>query len=194
MPGNWPSPARDEVTRLVRQKIADGTLKPGAAAPSGPVLARETGFAARTCRAVLLALEAEGVLVRPSPRSRLHVAARPGAASAQPAGEKLSAELKDRRERMGLTQEQLAGQLGVPVTSVRHAETERLWQARGFWEGAAKLLGDGLLDVYDAYKAGQAVPPGALTVTVPAGVAAVVVRWHDGTETCVQPPDLTGLS
>lgn len=200
MPDKWPSPARDEVTRLVRQKIADGTLKPGAAAPSGTALAGETGFYKKTCRAALRALEAEGVLVRPSPRSWLYVAAPPEAVSAQPeavsaqlAGEKLSASLKDRRQQQGLTQKQLAEQLGVPVTTVAHAETGRLWQVRPFWERAAGLLGNGVLDAYDTYKAEQAARPDVLTVTVPAGVTAVFIRWHDGTEACVQPPDLPGL-
>jgi hypothetical protein len=40
-----------------------------------------------------------------------------------------------------LTQPRFARAIGVSVTTVGHAETGRLWQARHFWEGADKELG-----------------------------------------------------
>lgn len=44
---------RDDVASLVREMIADGTLKPGGAAPSGAALAEKTGYSSLTCRAAL---------------------------------------------------------------------------------------------------------------------------------------------
>ena len=39
-----------------------------------------------------------------------------------------------------LTQPQLAIRIGVSVTTVTHAETGRLWQAREFWKQADRAL------------------------------------------------------
>ena len=47
---------RETVAGMVRDMIADGALKPGAPAPSGAALARETGFCTLTCRKALRAL------------------------------------------------------------------------------------------------------------------------------------------
>jgi DNA-binding transcriptional regulator YhcF (GntR family) len=56
---------------IVRAQIADGTLKPGDAAPSGMALARLTGFSPPTCRKALRRLVADGVLVPgPGPGTR----------------------------------------------------------------------------------------------------------------------------
>jgi hypothetical protein len=112
--------------------------------------------------------------------------------------ESLSAALAARRRARGLTQPELAAALGVSVTAVGHAETGRLWHARGFWEHAGAMLGDdgALLRLYDTYQAavhaaapGEAAP--ALPV-LPANVAVapdgVTVTWTDGTETLVRPP------
>ena len=51
---------RDAVIRLVREKIADGTLEPGGAAPAARALARETGLQAVTCRRTLQDLVDDG--------------------------------------------------------------------------------------------------------------------------------------
>ena len=66
----------ETVAGLVRDMIADGTLKPGAPAPSGAALARETGFCTLTSRKALRALLADGTLTwGASPNARLRVAA-----------------------------------------------------------------------------------------------------------------------
>ena len=50
--------------------------------------------------------------------------------------------------------------LGVSVTTVGHAETGRLWQARGFWERAYEgLLADGaLLRLHEQHQAAAVRP------------------------------------
>jgi DNA-binding FadR family transcriptional regulator len=66
---------RDAVAALVRDMIADGTLVPGGAAPSGAELARKTGYQVVTCRAGLRILVADGTLTRGvSATARLRVA------------------------------------------------------------------------------------------------------------------------
>lgn len=184
-----PTPARDAVMRLVRERIADGTLKPGMRAPSGVALARETGHALETVRAALRALVAEGTLTAPaSPNGRPRVPLAAGAArDLEPLRLALSAVLAARRHVAGMTQQELAEKLGVTTTSVTHAETGRTWQGRGFWRNADALLGGGLLGLYDRYKAREVMPEPVLTVEVPAGVSAVTVRWPDGTEETVRP-------
>jgi hypothetical protein len=97
----------------------DGTLKPGMAAPSGEQLARETGFAAMTCRAALRVLLDEGALIRVSPTGR-GLVADPDADGREL---ELAQELAGRRRHAGLTQLELAGKLGVSLTTVGHAET-----------------------------------------------------------------------
>src|SRR5258708_7042445 len=51
--------------------------------------------------------------------------------------------LASRGRANGLTQPELAGRVGVSVTTVGHAETGRLWQSRQFWERADAILGAG---------------------------------------------------
>ena len=71
---------RDAVAALVRDMIADGTLKPGGAVPSGLALARETGYSIATCRAALRALlDGRDAHARGEPRP-------PGSGSRSPAG------------------------------------------------------------------------------------------------------------
>ena len=203
---------RDAVTRLLLGKIADGTLRPGAPAPSGAALARETGYASVTCLTALRTLLADGTLARgPSRGARLRVAppqgqhGAPGDAPADALRQRLSRELAARRRAAGLTQPQLAKMLGVSVTTVGHAETGRLWQARGFWERAdGGLLADGaLLRLHEQYqaaavarpapagrpKAARAVPaPPALPASVTISPGGVTVTWPDGTTTVARPP------
>ncbi len=139
---------------IVRDMIADGTLVPGAPAPSGEALARKTGYSVHTCRAALRALLRDGTLTQgASPTARLRVAPAPGAGGTVPGAERgsLSRALAARRRAAGLTQPQLAALLGVSVTTVGHAETGRLWQAREFWRQADRALGaaGALLGMYD---------------------------------------------
>jgi DNA-binding transcriptional regulator YhcF (GntR family) len=159
------APKYVQAAALVRAQVADGTLAPGAPAPSGAALARATGFSDLTCRKALRNLMREGVLVpgaSANGRPRVPAAgdhATPGAGDELTAGHALSAALASRRRAAGLTQHQLAKLAGVSVTTLGHAETGRLWQSRRFWEHADKALcADGdLLDLHDAYRA-AAIP------------------------------------
>ena len=197
------TPSRDAVMRLVREKITDGTLRPGTPAPSGVQLARETGRDVHACRAALRALVAEGTLAAPAsdtarPRVPLESGPQRDLESLRLA---LAAELAAGRRAAGMTQPELAAKLGVSLTAVGHAETGRTWHGREFWRRAQELLGGDLLGLYGSYKATEAgaVPPPAppappvaraatvITVEVPSTVGAVTVRWHDGTETTVRP-------
>jgi DNA-binding GntR family transcriptional regulator len=146
------------VAAAVRGQIADGTLRPGQPAPSGAELSRITGYSTLTCRRALRVLIAEGVLTPgPSGNARPRVAGAP-----QPPAERnlaaasraLSAGLAARRRAHGLTQPELAGLVGISVTTVGHAETGRLWQSRQFWERADMILrADGsLLRLHDAFR------------------------------------------
>jgi transcriptional regulator with XRE-family HTH domain len=152
---------RDVAAGIVRDMIADGTLGPGAPVPSSAALARETGFAARTCQIAIRSLLADGTVTRgASPTARLRVA-RAGRAGAGDAGAlrvKLSRALAAGRRAAGMTQPELAVKLGRSVTTVCHAETGRTWQARDFWLSAGLVLGDdgSLLHMYDQYKAAEA--------------------------------------
>jgi DNA-binding transcriptional regulator YhcF (GntR family) len=143
------------VAALVREQIADGTLKPGQLAPSAEELHRSTGHSSTACRKALRALVASGALVRgPSQGSRPRIAGDPPNAQAgTDAARELSAALADRRRAAWLTQPELAALIGVSVTSVAHAETGRLWQGRAFWARADETLraGGELLTRYDAY-------------------------------------------
>jgi DNA-binding XRE family transcriptional regulator len=149
---------RDQVAGLIRARIVNGDLKPGAVVPFAPELARETGAGLRTCQAALLALLGEGIITRVSPRSR------PRVAGGGPPGceRELAQALAGLRRRAGLEQRELAGILGVSVTTVGHAETGRLWQARPFWEGADAGLdaGGALLARYDAWQSDRALEAG----------------------------------
>jgi DNA-binding GntR family transcriptional regulator len=78
-------PRHAQAAALVRAEVADGTLKPGQAAPSGAQLARLTGFCALTCRRALRALVSDGTLVRgASPNARPRVAAPGGQPAVDP--------------------------------------------------------------------------------------------------------------
>ena len=59
---------RDAVAALVRDMIADGTLKPGGAVPSGAALATETGYSRITCRLALAASQAARISPMEPPR------------------------------------------------------------------------------------------------------------------------------
>ena len=195
---------REEVAALVRGMIADGTLLPGAPAPSSAELARKTGYHVTTCRAALTALLADGVLVRGVSRTaRLRV---PADSTDRGVRVPLSAALGARRRAAGLTQPELAGQLGVSLTTVGHAETGRLWQRRRFWECADAVLGAAgtLVGLYDRHHAANGLtaeeppePPGApepspaalWPVSINVTAAGVLVVWPDGTENLVPPPD-----
>jgi transcriptional regulator with XRE-family HTH domain len=199
---------RETAAGIVRDMIADGTLNPGAPAPSGAALARKTGFSTLTCRQALRALLADGTLTRGvSPTARLRVA-QPGLADAGNADAlraALSNALAGPRRAAGLTQPELAGKLEVSVTTVGHAETGRTWQSRSFWLRADLELGaDGdLLRLFDRYKAAECPAPEAdvdaapeepapAAPVLPASVtitpAGVLVVWPDGTETLAAPP------
>jgi hypothetical protein len=149
---------RDQVTALLRARIADGTLKPGQLVPAATELAKETGFAVRTCQAGVAALLDEGALTRVSATSRPRVAGGWPAGGWQDLGVGLARSLAGRRREAGVTQEQLAAVIGVSVTTVGHAETGRLWQGRPFWENADAALGAGgiLPAQYDEWRAAAA--------------------------------------
>ncbi len=186
--GNRLPPKYARVAAAVRGQIADGTLRPGEPAPSGAALSRITGFSALTCRRAVRILVEDGVLSPgPSRNARPRVAGPP-----QPPAERdlataaraLSGGLAARRRARGLTQPDLAGGLGVSVTTIGHAETGRLWQSRQFWEHADAVLGAGgdLLALHDAYReasasgadtAGAAEGAGAAEATVNSGVESV---------------------
>ena len=200
---------REQVEALVRGRIADGSLKPGVMSPSGPELAKETGFSARTCQAALRMLVFEGFLTRATRTARPRVAGggQPGA------GEELSRSLAVLRRAAGLTQQELAGKLGASVTTVGHAEQGRLGHSRRFWERADAALGagGGLLALHDAWRedlaasamaprtAAEAAPdpppgtdavpalPGGIIITLPCDPVPVTVRWGDGSVTTMRP-------
>jgi DNA-binding transcriptional regulator YhcF (GntR family) len=155
-------PKYARVAAAVRGQIADGTLRPGQPAPSGAALSRITGYSTLTCRRALRVLVADGVLTPgPSRNARPRVAG-PAQAPAErdlaAAARALSAGLAARRRAKGLTQPELAGRVGVSVTTIGHAETGRLWQSREFWEHADVILAAGgdLLALHDAYRAASA--------------------------------------
>jgi len=157
---------RETAADMVRDMIADGTLLPGAPAPSGAELARKTGLGILTCRQALGTLLADGTLMRgASPTARLRAARRGGAGAgdADALQVALSRSLAGRRHAAGMTQPELAVKLEVSVTTVGHAETGRTWQGRSFWLRADRELGaDGdLLRLFDRYKAAECPAPEA---------------------------------
>ena len=190
----------DQVAALIRARIADGSLRPGMYAPSGAELAKETGFAVVTCRKGLLRLFREGMLTRMARSTRYRVA---GATPVD--GLELSHALAGRRRAAGLTQPELARQIGVSVTTIGHAETGRLWQSRRFWQSVdLALRADGaLLGQYDLLRApspagSTAGEPVMTTTPVQFGAEGVLitlscapvqitVRWGDGSVTKMQP-------
>jgi len=204
---------REAAAGMVRGMIADGTLVPGAPAPSGAALARKTGFGTLTCRRALEMLLADGTLTRGvSPTARLRVAQRGGSAAGNADALRvvaLSKSLAGRRHAAGLTQPELAEKLGVSLTTVGHAETGRVWQSREFWRQADALLdgfGD-LLRMFDGWQAAKHAAPAEMTdeaplqekavpvapaapvlpVSVTITAAGVSVVWPDGTETLARP-------
>lgn len=160
---------------IVTAEIADGTLKPGALAPSGAALARRTGYSELTCRKAIRALVENGTLLPPpGPNGRARVAGEPGAGAARD----LCAALTARRSYAGLTQAQLAARTGYSLTTVGHAETGHDRPSRLFWERADGALGAGgeLLRLYDARS----------------GPVCVLAVWADGSARVV-PPELAAL-
>jgi hypothetical protein len=155
-------PKYARVAEAVRAQIADGTLRPGQPAPSGAALSRVTGYSTLTCRKALRVLIADGALIPgPSRNARPRVAGPPQVPVERDlatAARALAAGLAGRRRANGLTQPELAGRIGVSVTTVGHAETGRLWQSRQFWERADAILGagGGLLRLHDAYRTAAA--------------------------------------
>lgn len=200
---------RDVVAARVRAMIADGRLKPGAAAPTGLALAALTGFSPKTCNTALEMLVQDGVLSRGSRGdTRPRVAPETGAganfaADPRAASRALSARLRERRHARKLTQPELADLLGTSRSSIGHAETGRLWHARDFWQRADAELGGDLLQLFDAYLVAESSPPapaGVPPVPVPVAVSPVLavsvavspecvtVTWSDGTVHVVRPP------
>jgi Bacterial regulatory proteins, gntR family/Helix-turn-helix domain len=197
------------VISLVRARIADGALRPGAPAPSAASLARELGCNEMTARRAVRALLDDGTLVPgPSRGARPRVALPAGARTpdAEVLARQLSALLGDLRRAAGLTQPELAAKLRVSLTTVGHAETSRLWQARRFWERADEVLGGGLLELYDRHSAARAmtreqddeeppppVPAVETSAVLPARVAitadGVEVTWPDSSSVLLRPPD-----
>lgn len=209
-------PKYARVAAAVREQIADGTLRPGEAAPSGAALSRDTGYSTLTCRRALRILIADGVLVPgTSQNARPRVAGAPRPRSERDladATQALSGGLAARRRAAGLTQPGLAALAGVSVTTVGHAETGRVWQSRRFWERADEALdahGD-LIVLHDDYRAASAAsgaasrdqagaPATALAtdgepaaaagcMQASAGPSHVIIVWEDGTVTTVHPP------
>jgi Bacterial regulatory proteins, gntR family/Helix-turn-helix domain len=195
---------REAVTALVRDMIADGTLLPGAPVPAGTELARKTGYCPLTCRRALRALLADGTLTPgASPTARLRVATAGGGMGRAAVRAPLSAALAARRHAAGMLQPELADLLGVSLTTVGHAETGRLWQARDFWQRADRELGGGLLRMYDQHQAAgghpageghpEPPPPSLLPVSITITPEGVAVLWPDGTETLARPPGWPGV-
>jgi DNA-binding XRE family transcriptional regulator len=187
-----------QAAAIVRAQVADGTLRPGQAAPSGASLASLTGFDPLTCRKALRVLEREGVLMPgPTPSARLRVKAFPGA-SLGDAARSLSRVLVAARRASGLTQPALAALAGYSVTTIGHAETGRLWQSRQFWEKtdlALAACGE-LTRLYDAYRAeaasavGDTQPPSPQPPVEPPALTHLTLHWSDGTATTAYPSGL----
>lgn len=108
----------------------------------------------------------------------------------------LSRALAALRRAAGLSQPALAALAGYSTTTVGHAETGRLWQARAFWEKADIILAaDGeLTRRHDAYRAGLAGPalaPSPPAAPRPQAVTRVTLHWDDGTTSVLYPPAAT---
>jgi transcriptional regulator with XRE-family HTH domain len=154
---------RDAVLQLVRQRIGNGALKPGASLTAA-ALARETGAGAAASRAALRMLLADGTLTEgASKNAQLKVAASgaPGE-TARTSQAELSRTLAGLRRARGLKQKELAAKLGVSVTAVGHAETGRTWQRARFWQQTDDVLGarGDLVRLYDRHRAALAARPG----------------------------------
>jgi hypothetical protein len=191
-----PAPKYVQAAAIVRAQVADGTLRPGQAAPSGARLARLTGFSALTCRKALRTLVREGVLAPgPTSAARLRVAVPPGASPGD-AARALSGALTAARRASGLTQPALSALTGYSVTAIGHAETGRLWQSRQFWEKTdLALAADGeLTRLYDAYRAEPARPADAPWPPSPPALTHLTLHWSDGTATTAYPSDFPVLA
>jgi DNA-binding CsgD family transcriptional regulator len=185
MMGEAPAPEARKylvVAAMVRAQVADGTLKPGAPAPSGRELSRVLGYSELTCLTGLRCLVKAGVLTHVAgsrARFRVPVDGLPRAARALAAAEvTLSGGLAVRRRALRLSQAGLASRVGVPGATVAHAETRRLWQPREFWERADTVLcacGE-LLRLHDAYLRAKAA---AVPKPSPARVAALTSRERE---------------
>jgi hypothetical protein len=178
-----PVPKYVEAAAIVRAQIADGTLKPGQPAPSGARLARLTGYCELTCHKALRILVREGVLTPgPTPAARLRVAALPGA-SPRDAARALARALRAARRASELTQPALSALTGYSVTAIGHAETDRLWQFRQFWEKTdLALAADGeLTRLYDAYRAEAVTPADDPPPPPPPALTHLTLHWSDGT-------------
>lgn len=185
---------------LVRDMIADGTLKPGDLAPSAPKLAREAGCHADTAKNALRLLAADGTLARGvSKTSRLRVA-QPGTERDREMQKLIDAPpraLRDLRRARGLTQPALAGLLGVSAKTAGNAERGRLRQSREFWRRADALLGGDLLRLHGTCQAARAgaapeTPCRAALPAVTVTPGSVLIAWLDGTETLARPPGCRG--
>jgi Helix-turn-helix domain/Bacterial regulatory proteins, gntR family len=185
-------PKYARVAAAVRGQIADGTLRPGQPAPSGAALSRVTGYSTLTCRRALRVLIADGVLTPgPSRNARPRVAGPPQLPAQRDlasAARALATGLATRRRASGLTQPELAGRVGVSVTTVGHAETGRLWQSRQFWEQAdTALRADGdLLRLHDAYR--EACASGTVDTAGPGADGAAPVSGAEGAAGAGQGP------
>jgi hypothetical protein len=155
-------PRYAKAAAIIRTGIAVGTLRPGEPAPSGAELARITGYSSPTCRHALRTLIADGTLTAgPSRHARPRVAAPGRLGAAADAARALSVDLAARRHGADLTQTELAAIVGRSVTTVGHAETGRIWQARQFWENCDKALNarGALLGLHDTYRAAITADP-----------------------------------
>ncbi len=180
---------------VVRMQISDGTLLPGQPAPSGPSLARLTGFSTLTCRKALRVLVAQGILVAGASANARPRVAVPGGASGRDPVRAPSQALAGRRRAAGLTQPALAARTGYSVTTVGHAETGRVWQSCRFWERADAALDAGgeLKRLHDAYRAratslAGGPAPAPVPVPRPVSLVCLMMHWSDGTVTAVSPP------
>jgi DNA-binding transcriptional regulator YhcF (GntR family) len=178
---------------IIRARVEDGTYRPGQPVPSGAELARLAGCSTLTARKGLRALVGEGVLVEGVTRTARHrvpVPAGPEQDTEQ-TRRVLSSALSGRRRAAGLTQPDLAAKIGVPVTTVGHAETGRLWQSARFWRDADDALGarGRLVQLHEAYRAakdGRPTPavagvplPAGPSITEPRPVLVITV-WSSG--------------
>jgi DNA-binding XRE family transcriptional regulator len=136
MPARWPAAAA-----VVREMIADGSLRPGDIAPSALSLSARTGACEDTCRKALRRLTEAGVLdaaVSRSGRPRV-----PGGDGPGPVERLLAAALARMRRDAGLTQAELARKAGVTLTSVGRAESGVLPRSPEIWARLDTALGAG---------------------------------------------------
>jgi DNA-binding transcriptional regulator YhcF (GntR family) len=150
---------RDAAIAVVREMIANGSLKPGDRVPSGPELARKADCHVITARDALRHLVSDGTLTRGVSKTSRPRVGRPDAGRNREREELIEApsrHLGARRRARGMTQQDLAGLLGVSITTVGHAETGRLWQSREFWQRAEAVLGGDLLRLADTAQGAMA--------------------------------------